>query len=162
MNHRIGRVLALSGAFLVSASWLFVLGTAASPSDDRKAVEAAMQSYASALRSAPAATIAGYYAPDGELLLPGMAPLHGPAAIRAFLAPMIVGVEVESVGITTELLDVHGGTADQWGTYRQTAGERGKPKQHLRGRYAALWRHEKDGHWRLVRLMMQPLPPENA
>ena len=48
-------------------------------------------------------------------------------------------------------------TSDQWGTYRQTAGERGKAKQTFQGRYAAIWHLDKDGHWRLFRLMMQPL-----
>ena len=138
------------------------LPSAAAPAGDRQAVEAAMQSYAAALRAAPAATVAGFYAADGSLLLPGMAPLRGPSAIQAFLAPLTAGIEVQAVEVSTEMLQVHGATADQWGTYRQTAGERGQPMQHLRGRYAALWRHEREGRWRLVRMMMQPLPAEAA
>ena len=121
-----------------------------------------MQAYAADLQSAPAAKVAAHFAPDGALLLPGMAPLRGPATIRKFLDPMAASITVQSVTVATELLEVHGGTADQWGTYKQTAGETGKAMQHLQGRYGAFWRHERDGHWRLVRLMMQPTPAPEA
>ena len=118
--------------------------------------------YAADLQSAPAAKVAAHFAPDGALLLPGIASLRGPATIRKFLDPMAASITVQSVTVATELLEVHGGTADQWGTYKQTAGETGKAMQHLQGRYGAFWRHERDGHWRLVRLMMQPTPAPEA
>lgn len=120
------------------------------------AVEQAMRGYAASLKGGTPEQIAGWYAKDGELLLPGLADLKGPEAIRAFLAPMASAVEVESVAVTTDLVEVHGDSADLWGTYRQVAGEKGKPKQTYGGRYAALWHHEADGKWRLARLMMQP------
>ena len=66
---------------------------------------------------------------------------------------------VQSAVMSTELLEVQGNTsANQWGTYVERAGERGKPMQAYGGRFAALWRRESDGHWRLARLMMQPVP----
>ena len=120
------------------------------------AVEQAMRSYAASLKDGTPEQIAAFYTKDGELLLPGLADLKGPEAIRAFLAPMASAVEVESVAVTTDLVEVHGDSADLWGTYRQVAGEKGKPKQTYGGRYAALWHHEADGQWRLARLMMQP------
>jgi uncharacterized protein (TIGR02246 family) len=124
--------------------------------DPGAAVEQAMRGYAAALKDGPPEVIAGWYAKDGELLLPGLGELKGPEAIRAFLAPMASAVEVESVAVTTDLVEVHGDSADLWGTYHQVAGEKGKPKQTYAGRYAALWHHEVDGRWRLSRLMMQP------
>jgi len=57
-------------------------------------------------------------------------------------------------------LNVHGDAADQWGTYRQIAGEKGKAKRTFRGRYVALRQKGSDGKWRIERLMMQPLPEE--
>ncbi len=120
------------------------------------AVEQAMRGYAAALKDGTPETIAACYTKDGELLLPGLADLKGPEAIRAFLAPMVSAGEVESVAVTTDFVEVHGDSADLWGTYRQVAGEKGKPKQTYTGRYAALWHHEADGKWRLARLMMQP------
>lgn len=129
-------------------------------SADRAAVERAMQEYGAALRGASADSVAAWYTSDGELLEPGMAPLRGRKAIRDFLAPLASAVEVESIALSTDLVDVHGDAAEQWGTYRQVAGERGKAKQTYTGRYAARWRHEPDGPWRLERLMMQPGPAE--
>ncbi|HEY4573010.1 MAG TPA: SgcJ/EcaC family oxidoreductase [Thermoanaerobaculia bacterium] len=120
------------------------------------AVEQAMRGYAATLKDGTPEQIAAFYAKDGELLLPGLADLKGPEAIRAFLAPMASAVEVESVAVTTDLVEVHGDSADLWGTYRQVAGEKGKPKQTYGGRYAALWHREADGKWRLSRLLMQP------
>jgi uncharacterized protein (TIGR02246 family) len=120
------------------------------------AVAQAMRGYAASLKDGTPEQIAGWYAKDGELLLPGLAGLKGPEAIRAFLAPMASAVEVESVAVTTDFVEVHGDSADLWGTYRQVAGEKGKPRQTYGGRYAALWHHEADGRWRLARLMMQP------
>ena len=119
-------------------------------------VEQAMRGYAAALKEGTPEQIAAFYSKDGELLLPGLAELKGPEAIRAFLAPMASAVEVESVAVTTDFVEVHGDSADLWGTYRQVAGEKGKPRQTYGGRYAALWRREADGRWRLARLMMQP------
>ncbi|HEY2292429.1 MAG TPA: SgcJ/EcaC family oxidoreductase [Thermoanaerobaculia bacterium] len=120
------------------------------------AVEQAMRGYAATLKAGTPEQIAAWYAKDGELLLPGLAELKGPEAIRAFLAPMASAVEVESVAVTTDLVAVHGDSADLWGTYRQVAGEKGKPKQTYGGRYAAIWHREADGGWRLYRLLMQP------
>ena len=81
--------------------------------------------------------------------------MRGREAIRAFLTPLVAAVEVESVQVKTSLLEVHGASASQWGTYVQVAGEKGKAKQRYTGRYAALWHRERAG-WRLARLMMQP------
>jgi uncharacterized protein (TIGR02246 family) len=130
------------------------------PAAGREAVEQAMRGYAATLKEANPEAVAGWYTKEGELLLPGLAPLRGPEAIRAFLVPLVSATEVESVTVTIGLADVHGDSADLWGTYHQVAGEKGKPKQAYDGRYAALWRHEPGGAWRLVRLMMQPVPAE--
>jgi uncharacterized protein (TIGR02246 family) len=135
---------------------------AASPATvpDRSAeVLAAIHAYAAALKSATPDSVATFYADDGELVLPGMAPVHGPAAVRAFLAPMAAAGQVDSVSITSDELTVHGDTtADQRGRYFQVAGERGKPHGTYTGGYDAAWRRGADGRWRFVRLAMHPDP----
>jgi uncharacterized protein (TIGR02246 family) len=130
---------------------------AADAGDSRAAVEAAMRGYAAALKSGPPEAVAAWFTADGELLLPGMAPVHGREAIRAFLAPM-AAIEVESVEVGTDAVEVHGNSADLWGTYHQLAGEKGKPKEMHAGRFAALWHQDAGGAWHLARLMMQPVP----
>lgn len=97
----------------------------------------------------------GLYAYDGELQLPGLAALHGRAAIEALLAPMSRTVEVESVAVKTTRLEVDGAFASRWGEYERVAGEKGKAKQTCRGRYWAPWRRDR-GRWLLERPMMEP------
>src|SRR5262245_48559770 len=135
-------------------------GKTPASSAERRAVEQAMRDYAKTLRIGTAEEVAAWYTTDGELLLPGLESLHGREAIRSFLAPLAAATEVESVDVETQLLEVHGKSASQWGSYHQVAGEKGKPKQQFRGRYSALWHQEANGRWRLLRLMMQPLPSE--
>ena len=50
-----------------------------------------------------------------------------------------------------------------FGHYAERAAEKGKPESTEvdTGRFAALWRREADGAWRLARLMMQPAPLES-
>jgi uncharacterized protein (TIGR02246 family) len=147
------------GIVIVLSSMAFGAGAVRAEDSAAPAVEQAMHGYAAALKDGKPEEVAAWYTKDGELLLPGLAALRGPEAIRGFLAPLVSAVEVESVAVTTDLVEVHGDSADLWGTYHQVAGEKGKPKQAYDGRYAALWHHEPDGKWRLARLMMQPNPP---
>lgn len=147
--------------FFLAIAWLSVPQAAKAEKPvsaaERHAVEQAMRDYAKTLRVGTPDEVAACYTADGELLLPGLDPLHGREAIRAFLAPLAAATEVESVDIESQLVEVHGKSASQWGKYHQVAGEKGKAKQQFRGRFAALWHRETDGHWRLDRLMMQPL-----
>jgi ketosteroid isomerase-like protein len=124
---------------------------------ERHAVEQAMQIYAATVHNGPPKAIAARFTTEGELQLPDLAPLHGRKAILDFLTPLAETSEISSVKMRTDLIDVHGPSAAQWGTYEQDAGERGKAPAHFHGRYSALWRLEADGTWRLERLMMQPL-----
>jgi uncharacterized protein (TIGR02246 family) len=155
MSKRISVVPVLLAIFLLAPA---VRGE--EPAAGREAVEQAMHGYAATLKEGNPEAVAGWYTKEGELLLPGLAPLRGPEAIRAFLAPLVSATEVESVTVTTDLAAVHGDSADLWGTYHQVAGEKGKPKQPYDGRYAALWHRDAGGEWRLVRLMMQPVPAD--
>jgi len=125
----------------------------------RHDVEAAMQQYTALLKTGPVDAQVAFFTQDGELLQPGMAPLHGRDAIKAFLAPLVAAFEVQSATSTSDAVEVYGDAAYQWGTYTQHAGERGKPGAEYTGRYVASWRREADGHWRIARFLVQPFPP---
>ena len=161
MKLTTGQLMRYSLVLCPTIMWLSVppIAKAEKPASasERHAVEQAMRDYAKNLRVGTSDEVAACYTADGELLLPGLDPLHGREAIRAFLAPLAAATEVESVDIESQLVEVHGKSASQWGKYHQVAGEKGKVKQQFRGRFAALWHREADGRWRLVRLMMQPL-----
>jgi len=137
---------------------------AAAAEAERGAVLRAMDHYAAITKLVSPDSSAACYTEDGELQLPAMRVLHGRAAIRNFLTPLAGKVEVDSVAMVSDELEVHAGSAIQFGHYAQKAAEKGKPQSaevHT-GRFAALWRKCADGVWRLDRLMMQPAPLESS
>ena len=134
-----------------------------SPGVPTAEIEAALRHYAYAVRALPADSVAACYAPTGQLLLPGLAPVAGRAAIRDLLAPMLATVTVDSTTMTSELIGGSSTVASQWGTYRQVAGPKDGPHDLHVGRFSALWgyfAHER--RWLLYRLMMQPMPTPAA
>lgn len=138
------------------AALLFLSTTTAfaAPPTPASADDAAAK-YAQAIVKGTAADVAAFFADEGELQLPGMDALHGPAAIRDFLAPMAANVVVDACTMTSDLTTVSGDNATQFGHYAQTAGEKGKEHKQYTGRFAALW-HWDGTRWKIVRLMMQP------
>ena len=141
--------------FLLLALGLLTAGVTPVPPLTAASVDAAAAHYAETLKSGPPEAIAAFYADDGELQLPGMDALRGPAAIRAFLEPMAAVGVVDACTMQSDLTTVAGNEASQFGHYTQTAGERGKDHKQYSGRYAALWRWD-GSKWHIVRLMMQP------
>jgi uncharacterized protein (TIGR02246 family) len=130
----------------------------ASSTDRGAAVVAAMDHYAALVRAVNSDSVAAMFTQDAQLLEPGMAPLRGREAIRAFLAPFDGKVTVDTVENRTDLVEVYGDTAYLWGRYRQVARTGDQPPGEFDGRYVARWRLEADGRWRLARLLMQPAP----
>jgi ketosteroid isomerase-like protein len=132
----------------------------APPSDPtaeaRAQVEAAVQSYAAAIRGS-VDKLADLFAPDGELIQPGMDPLVGPEAIRAFLAPLIKRVRIEEATMTSRAIDLYGDEAYVWGDYSQRVAVGEQPLATFTGRFVAQW-HRAEGTWKLRRMMVQPAP----
>ena len=118
-------------------------------------IDAAAAKYAQTLKGGTPDDVAAFFAVDGELQLPGMNALHGPAAIRDFLAPMAATIVIDACTMVSDMTSVDGTHATQFGHYEQTAGERGKDHHTYTGRFAALWQWD-GGRWHIVRLMMQP------
>ncbi|MBX6365217.1 MAG: DUF4440 domain-containing protein [Gemmatimonadetes bacterium] len=121
-------------------------------------VSAAMGHYVALTRRVDSDSVAAMYTADGELLEPRMAPLRGREAIRRFLAPFDARTVVDTAAFRTTSLDVYGDVAYQWGTYHQVARLDGGPPGTFDGRFAAQWRRDTDGRWRLARLLMQVAP----
>jgi len=128
-------------------------------SQDEKAIAEAMSRYTAALEAGPSgvATLAGSFAPDGELLEPGMESLRGPEAVRKFLEPLAAAVTVRDAAMTSETIEVHGDTAYQWGHYSQKAEMKGQPAALYQGRFVTEWVRLK-GAWKIRRLLVQPTP----
>ncbi len=148
---------------VVRWSWVVVLalmgsamaGRVVLASGEAKEVEAAMKEYARLLAAHDSAGLAASYAPDGELLEPGMDSLRGPQAIRKFLESF-GEVRIESASMVPESTDVWGGVAMQWGTYAERVAEPGKAAADYRGRFVVQWVRQTGGRWLIRRLLTQP------
>jgi Tol biopolymer transport system component len=127
------------------------------PGDPRLEVEAALAEYARDLRALDAARLAAAYAPDGELLDPGMPPHQGPAAIKAFL-DSFQGVVIESASMTPDSTEVWGTAALTFGRYAQRVRVGDTPAADYRGRFVVEWAKQSDGRWLIRRLLTQPSP----
>lgn len=118
---------------------------------------AATRHYAEILKGASADSVAAAYALEGELDLPGMAPLKGRDAIRKFLAPLVAATAVESVEMDVDSEVLNNASAEQYGHYRQRAGPRGGAPQEFKGKFHAIWRSSPDGKtWLISKLTMTP------
>lgn len=156
-------VAMLSAVVTVGASCARVTPAVALPPNAdaaaMEAVAAAMDHYVALLRRVTSDSVAAMYTPDGELLEPGMAPLRGRSAIRAFLAPFDGHAVVDTALVSVEPAAVYGAIAYQWGAYHQVARLNGGPAVVFDGRFAAEWHRAGNGQWLLTRLLMQPAPP---
>jgi len=146
------------------AAWFFGSGFAAAveaplpdpTAEARAQVEAAVQSYAAAIHGS-VDKLADLFAPDGELIQPGIDPLVGPEAIRGFLAPLVKRVRIEEATMTSRAIDLYGDEAYVWGDYSQRVAVGEQPLATFTGRFIAQW-HRGDGTWKLRRMMVQPAP----
>jgi ketosteroid isomerase-like protein len=126
---------------------------------DSARVVARMQGYAGFLKSGPVDSVAGSFAPDGQLISPGMDPVKTPAGIQGFLTPLVAQFTVDSCTMTAEKVEVFGGTALEWGDYTQRAGPKNGAMADYHGRFVAELHKQENGQWKIARLFMQPAPP---
>lgn len=131
---------------------------AASPTSDIASVDSAMRAYAGLVAAKDSGGIAAMYAPDGELLQPGMDALKGPEAIRKFL-DSFGDVRIESASMKADTTEVFGDRALQWGAYAQRAAPPGQPAADYKGRFVIEWTRQGKGAWLIRRLLVQPSPP---
>jgi hypothetical protein len=85
-------------------------------------VEQAMGRYTTSTISGAVDSTVAMFAPDGQLLEPGMEPFRGQDAIRGFLAPLATQFAVASSSMTTDTIEIYGSRAYQWGRFAQRAG----------------------------------------
>jgi hypothetical protein len=95
-------------------------------------------------------SIAAMFASDGELAVPGRAPLRGPAAIREFLAAF-TNVRVDSSAMWSDSVVRTDSGVVQWGGYFQRATVTGQPPVTAHGGVRAVWQR-RASRWELRRL----------
>lgn len=105
-----------------------------------------------------AAGSAALFASDAISMRPDAPSDEGRAAIERGFAELLASASMHEIAFTTRELAIHGGTAHELGTfdqrYRSTAGT-----HEQRGRYASVWKRQRDGSWRIQRFLFNYSPP---
>lgn len=145
----------LDGPLEALSDWcapLFVAG-APTPTPEME-VRAALARYADLSRRMDHAAIAAMFAPDGEIVNPGQPPVHGPAAIDAFLL-RFEAYKVVSDVLKADATIVNGDRATQSGVFRQLVRGPDGSMITASGTFAVDWIHI-DGAWRVLRMATTP------
>ncbi len=126
--------------------------TAGTPESD---VRAALQRYAHLVQKMDHAAIAAMFAPDGEVVNPGRDPIHGPAAIEAFLRQFdAYHVLSETMAARTTVVD--GDRATQTGTYHQRVRDPDGKVLDVSGNFTLEWIRDASHVWRIRRAATAP------
>jgi ketosteroid isomerase-like protein len=119
-------------------------------------VAAAFEHYCERARAMDHAGIAAMFAPDGEVVNPGQAPIRGPAAIDAFLQGFS---DYHVLAYTTEGIHtvVHGQTADLTGIFHQRVRDPQGDVVEVAGHFEAHWIRAGKHRWLVQRMATSPL-----
>lgn len=127
----------------------------------RAAVEMALQRYQEAARRVDPDSVAAAFTTDGTLFEPGIAPVRGRNAIRAFVSSF-PGVKVDSASALPDTVEIHGKTAYIWGSYFERLSFPGQPQSEQHGKFVAEWIREGSDSWLLHRMFRVPIPTPPA
>jgi ketosteroid isomerase-like protein len=125
---------------------------------DKVLVEAALRRYSDLALAMDHAGIAALFAPEGEIVNRGQPPVHGPAAIEAFLSGF-VGYKVLNNSTLPSSTLVAGDRAFQQGSYRQRVRKPDGGVIEVSGLFQAEWvRAAASGQWLILRMATTPAP----
>jgi ketosteroid isomerase-like protein len=121
---------------------------------DKASVEAHLQRYAGLMLTMDTASLAGMFAPDGEMVNPKRPPVHGRDAIQKFLASYSDYKVLANEDTATSTL-IDGDTAEQLGTYHQKVRAPDGQVFETTGRLEIEW-VRTSGHWYILQLATFP------
>ncbi len=148
----------LGCAMVVSAACTSSRATAEkSVGQSTREVRSRLAAYADAAKAVDANRSASFFSKSGTLFEPGIPPIVGDSAIRAFIASF-PGVKVDSAMMRADTVEVHEGTAYVWGTYFERLDFPGQPRSSQHGRFVMQWLRGADSTWRIERYYRVPLP----
>jgi uncharacterized protein (TIGR02246 family) len=96
-----------------------------------------------------AARVAGIYADDARILMPGRPVISGKSEILAFYKAALDG-PVEAITLDTTHIDVSGDLAYGFGTNTILLKEAGEAPREEKGKYVAVYRRQPAGDWKIV------------
>lgn len=127
----------------------------ASRKSARAEVVGRVERYVAASRTVNPDSIAAFFAPDGELLEPGIPPIHTADSIRVFMGSF-PGVVVESASVALDTVEMLDSSAYVWGTYFERLHFPGQPRSEQQGRFVMHW-VRVSGAWRILRYYRIPV-----
>ena len=96
-----------------------------------------------------AARVAGIYADDARILMPGRPVISGQSEILAFWKAALNG-PVEAIALDTTHIDVSGDLAYAFGTNTILLKPPGEAPREEKGKYVAVYRRQPTGDWKIV------------
>jgi uncharacterized protein (TIGR02246 family) len=96
-----------------------------------------------------AARVAGIYADDARILMPGRPVISGKSEILAFYKAALDG-PVEAITLDTTHIDVSGDLAYGFGTNAILLKAAGEAPHEEKGKYVAVYRRQPAGDWKIV------------
>ncbi len=116
----------------------------------RKGIDKSNAAYSRAVEKHDAAAIRDLYTTDAKVFVPDQAVIEGNAAVEEFIKGSF---SAGMTGLDLETADVErsGELAVETGKYTMTVTPPGKDAQSSSGKYVVVWKHQKDGSWKLHR-----------
>jgi uncharacterized protein (TIGR02246 family) len=102
-----------------------------------------------------------FFAEDAHLLIHQQETLVGRDAIRDSFAPVFDGFDTSAYEPRYDIIDVHGDRAYVLCSFEEVLRPKdGQPGIRIHGRAVHVWRRDRDGAWRIVRLLTARSAPE--
>ncbi|MBD0292519.1 MAG: nuclear transport factor 2 family protein [Jiangellaceae bacterium] len=102
-----------------------------------------------------------FFADDAQLLIHEQETVIGKEAIRASFDLVFEGFDTSAYAPRHEIIDVHGDRAYVLASFDEVLRPKdGQPGIRIHGRAVHFWRRERDGAWRIVRLLTARSAPE--
>ena len=120
-------------------------------------LEAAIGRYSALVLDMNHSAIAALFAPDGEIVNPGQAPVRGRASIESFLASFAAYQVLENATVPSNTV-VHRDSAVQLGTYHQRVRTPTGQVVEVSGQFKAEWVRNRSGDWLIQRMGTTPSP----
>jgi len=124
-------------------------GTEAAVEDVVRTIRAMDREFMVNVAAKDAARVAGAYANDARILMPGRPVISGKSEILAFWRAALDG-PVEAITLDTSHIEVSGDLAYGFGTNIILLKPAGEVPREEKGKYVAVYRRESAGDWKMV------------
>lgn len=146
MTKRISAILFI---LLFYISIAFCAAPAQDPAKVRKAIDEANAKSLQTWKNGDAAGYGALFAEDAVVMTLNHANVKGRQHIQDLRAQTLKTVKLLDGAIKTEEFDVSGDLAYEVGSFSYKLQPVGRPAQSLSGRYLVVWKHQKDGSWKI-------------